>query len=65
MAEDNHYDLPYQRDTLRLSDGGQIGIDWVYPESEPEQPVKVCIVFPGLSGASNRGYIKSLVRYLQ
>jgi predicted alpha/beta-fold hydrolase len=49
-----------------MSDGGTISIDWAYPPEglEPKDHTKVCFVFPGLSGGSERGYVKSLVRHM-
>jgi predicted alpha/beta-fold hydrolase len=47
-----------------MPDGGQIAMDWAYPPEAKEDLTKVCFVFPGLSGSSDRHYIKSLVRHL-
>jgi uncharacterized protein len=46
-----------------MPDGGQIAVDWAYPEI-PSDITKVCMVFPGLSGSSDRHYVKSLVKHL-
>ncbi len=54
------------------SDGGTIAIDWAYPinflqahnHESTNETLKICIVFPGLSGHSQKGYVKSLVRHL-
>jgi predicted alpha/beta-fold hydrolase len=53
-----------------MSDGGTVSIDWAYPpdaqeDQDSENTIrKVCIVFPGLSGNSSKGYVSSLVRHL-
>ena len=46
-----------------MDDGGTISIDWALPEQNGLKSVgdKLCVVYPGLSGGSDRGYIKSLV----
>ncbi len=47
-----------------MDDGGQINIDWAYPPEELMESndfTKVCMIFPGLSGSSDKGYVKSLV----
>lgn len=66
-AKDRHWPLEYERDILKLNDGGSISIDWAYPSEEEMKSAKmtkVCMVFPGLSGSSDKGYVKSLVRHL-
>lgn len=65
-AKDKHTVLHYERDLLIMKDGGSISIDWAYPPEEMmnKDLTKVCIVFPGLSGGSDRGYVKSLVRHM-
>jgi uncharacterized protein len=54
-----------------MQDGGTVSIDWAYPnQNEHLTPGKaqttdrrrVCVVFPGLSGGSDRGYVKALVK---
>ena len=49
-----------------MTDGGQIAVDWAYPpeKREANTVTKVCFVFPGLSGSSDRHYVKSLVKHL-
>ncbi len=47
-----------------MSDGGQICLDWAFPPNPSKECTKVCMVFPGLSGSSDRHYIKSLVHHL-
>ena len=39
-------------------------MDWAYPEDPDQDITKVCFVFPGLSGSSDRHYVKSLVHHL-
>lgn len=58
--------MAYERDYIKLDDGGQIAIDWAYPlnNKEDSELTKVCFIFPGLSGGSDKGYIKSLVKHL-
>lgn len=66
-AKDKHWPLEYERDILKLNDGGSISIDWAYPSDEQlksAKMTKVCMVFPGLSGSSDKGYVKSLVKHL-
>lgn len=56
--------IEYERDIIKLEDGGQIGIDWAYPDPQDPNLTKVCFVFPGLSGGSDKAYIKGLVKPL-
>lgn len=46
-----------------MDDGGTISVDWATPEKNGLKSFgdKLCVVYPGLSGGSDRGYIKSLV----
>ena len=41
-------------------------MDWAYPPEEKVDPniTKVLFIFPGLSGAADKGYVKSVVRHL-
>lgn len=70
--------INYERTNLIMEDGGTISIDWAIAErntailNPPSLPLnksskearkrKVCLVLPGLSGDSDRGYLKSLVK---
>ncbi|CDW76738.1 esterase lipase thioesterase family protein [Stylonychia lemnae] len=66
-AKDRHYKIQYQRDVLTMSDGGSISVDWAYPSDEDlqdQKETKICMIFPGLSGDSNIGYVKCLVKHL-
>lgn len=50
-----------------MKDGGTICIDWAYPSDEKLASLevrKVVMIFPGLSGNSNKGYVKSLSMHL-
>lgn len=49
-----------------MSDGGSISIDWAYPPEEvtSKDRTKVCFIFPGLGGSSDRGYVKHLVKHM-
>lgn len=50
-----------------MEDGGTISIDWAYPSEEQMKNAdmtKVCMIFPGLSGSSDKGYVKSLAKHL-
>lgn len=51
--------LEYRRDLLTLNDGGEIALDWMEHNCEPESPV--IFILPGLTGASQSEYIKCLV----
>lgn len=47
-----------------MEDGGSISVDWAYPpdfNKDSQKQTKICIIFPGLSGSSDKGYIKSTV----
>jgi predicted alpha/beta-fold hydrolase len=61
-----------------MPDGGTISVDWASPsldkmETNPETgdivslDVKkaLVVIFPGLTGGSDKGYIKTLTRYLR
>lgn len=49
-----------------MDDQGTTSIDWATPEQNDlvSKDGKLCVVYPGLSGGSDRGYIKSLVKTL-
>ena len=63
---DRKIPIQYERDYVVLNDGGRVAVDWAYPPEgkSPEGITKVCFVFPGLSGGSDKGYVKSLVKHL-
>ncbi|TNV78627.1 hypothetical protein FGO68_gene12092 [Halteria grandinella] len=66
-ARDTHWKLTYERDYIKMNDGGTLSIDWAYPsgeEMESQEVRKVVIIFPGLSGHSHKGYVKSLAKHL-
>jgi predicted alpha/beta-fold hydrolase len=68
VSKDKDLKINYERTNLKMEDGGTISVDWTTPsmnniqESAPKR--RVCVIFPGLSGGSDRGYIKSLVKTL-
>jgi predicted alpha/beta-fold hydrolase len=62
VSKDKEIQIDFKRSLVKLDDGGQLSIDWAYPEHSTQR--KVCVIFPGLSGGSDRGYCKSLVRTL-
>lgn len=59
-----------------MSDGGTISVDWAHAEANKDVLIppslesstpsakRVCFICPGLSGGSDRGYVKSLVKTL-
>ena len=56
-----------------MDDGGTISIDWAKPEENKSElfhytesvgKKRVCVIFPGLSGGSNQGYVKALAKTL-
>ena len=63
-AKDRQLKVDYKREILKMSDGGQICLDYAYPKEPSNEITKVCMVFPGLSGSSDRHYVKSLVHHL-
>ncbi|XP_049814257.1 phospholipase ABHD3 [Schistocerca nitens] len=53
-------EILYRREILRLSDGGQVALDWLEDGCAPKSPI--VIILPGLTGASQADYVKTLVR---
>ncbi|XP_046959651.1 phospholipase ABHD3 [Vanessa cardui] len=55
--------IHYRREILRLSDGGQVALDWAEIEEETEDgsPRPVMLVLPGLTGGSQADYVRCLV----
>ncbi|XP_023944856.2 phospholipase ABHD3 [Bicyclus anynana] len=49
----------YRREVLRLSDGGQVALDWA--ELEPRADRPVLLVLPGLTGGAQADYVRCLV----
>lgn len=47
------------REILKLSDGGQVALDWMDTGCSKTSPI--VIILPGLTGASQAEYIKCLV----
>ena len=76
LSKDNVTPVVYERANLTMSDGGTVSVDWAKPgankgvlippslETSPPTAKRVCFVCPGLSGGSDRGYVKSLVKTL-
>ncbi|EGR27466.1 hypothetical protein IMG5_195470 [Ichthyophthirius multifiliis] len=61
--------INYKREYIKLSDGGQISLDWANPinnqnhqEYEPSPDTKILFIIHGLTGGSNMNYIKSIVQ---
>ncbi|KAK7866133.1 hypothetical protein R5R35_004782 [Gryllus longicercus] len=52
-------DIKYRREILRLSDGGEVGLDWLEDGCVPSSPI--IIILPGLTGESQADYVKCLV----
>ena len=63
VNKDKDIPIVYERTNLKMSDGGTVSIDWAKPDVAQTRR-KICCIFPGTSGGSDRGYIKSLVRTL-
>lgn len=56
------YDVPCfasLREVFPLSDGGEVGLDWMRTEFAADSPI--IIILPGLTGGSQEEYVKSLV----
>ncbi|XP_054715192.1 phospholipase ABHD3-like [Uloborus diversus] len=59
-------DLPYQREIIKMKDGGIISLDWLEcPEFNSQKHKAVVLFMPGLTGHSQTEYIKSLVPIAQ
>jgi predicted alpha/beta-fold hydrolase len=39
-AKDKHLPLHYERDVVKMDDGGSISIDWAYPPEEAQAEAK-------------------------
>lgn len=55
--------MPYRREILELSDGGEIGLDWLIHLKEAVRDLVV--VVPGLSGDSGELYCRTVARACQ
>ncbi|CAL8110556.1 unnamed protein product [Orchesella dallaii] len=55
------FKLPYRREIVPLSDGGEVGIDFMEPDEKNVKgpPLKVFLL-PGLTSSSQTSYIKTL-----
>lgn len=51
--------IKYRREILKLSDGGQVALDWLEDGCPGSAPI--IIILPGLTGESQAEYIKCLV----
>jgi len=51
--------IRYHREILTLKDGGEVALDWLEDNCQPEAPL--ILVLPGLTGESQAEYIKCLV----
>ncbi|XP_053621734.1 phospholipase ABHD3 [Plodia interpunctella] len=51
--------VQYRREVLKLSDGGQVALDWVELAAGGARPV--LLVLPGLTGGSQADYVRCLV----
>ncbi|XP_045780702.1 protein ABHD1 isoform X2 [Maniola jurtina] len=49
----------YRREVLRLSDGGQVALDWAELDARRDRPV--LLVLPGLTGGAHADYVRCLV----
>jgi abhydrolase domain-containing protein 1/3 len=49
----------YSREILKLSDGGQVALDWLEDGCTTDSPI--VIILPGLTGESQAEYVKCLV----
>lgn len=59
--------ISYERTLLKLPNRATVSVDWAKPEANGYQAAvkrRVCCVFPGMGGGSQRGYVRSLVKSL-
>jgi abhydrolase domain-containing protein 1/3 len=62
LAEEDNY--PFQREIVKLSDGGQTSIDWVScPKVDRVFNVKtpILVLLPGLTGDRYAEYVKIII----
>ncbi|CAH0592083.1 unnamed protein product [Chrysodeixis includens] len=52
--------VKYHRQVLRLSDGGQVALDWVVRGAGAGEARAVLLVLPGLTGSAEADYVRSL-----
>lgn len=51
----------FRREVLRLSDGGQVALDWADWKGEPRAPGRpVLLLLPGLTGGPHADYVRCL-----
>ena len=76
FCKNQHLDPGFTRELLTTKDGGTLSIDWLFAEGDTpvlsddkvekvEVRKAVVVVFPGLTGGSDKGYIKLLAKQLQ
>ena len=56
--------LPYHREILRTSDGGQISLDWFTPvavQKNKGDTTPIALFIPGIVGDSQTDYMKSVL----
>lgn len=53
------YQINFQREYVPMPDGGQISLDWAFPERP--MPNKILFIIHGLTGGSEMPYVQSLV----
>lgn len=59
--------IPYEREIIKLEDGGTVAIDWVRSKNQAEskkQSSLVIVLCPGLTGTSKSKYIQQSVIHL-
>ena len=60
------FPIKYEREIFKLSDGGQIALDWAIdleggvPLKNSKRPILTCVA--GLSGGSDNGYLYSMMK---
>ncbi|KAG0235698.1 hypothetical protein BGW41_000700 [Actinomortierella wolfii] len=59
------YQIPYERELLKMPDGGQVSIDWSPSlKKQPKTDVPTLVLLHGLTGGSYQAYIRHLVEVL-
>lgn len=53
--------IEYKREVHKLFDGGEVGLDWIYPDDGVAEDAPIVLFLPGLTGDSQSEYIKSFV----
>jgi len=55
------HNLEFQRQLVRIEDGGQIALDWVISKDKDENN-PIAVIFPGLTGGTDNAYIGYISR---